>query len=236
MTRRYSDDEVKLILRRALESDVTLPATHGEGLSLEQIREVAADVGIDPGRVDLAAASVAAPVPAPPNPYAGIPTSVQFETTLPGLTLDDVPWHDVLAVIRSVLGRQGVTESAAGSLEWRARDASGGRYVSIAPTAGGVRLRVLGNYRDGLTMVGAAVGMAGLTIGTAVLSSLGLDSVAGLLVAGALAAVPPRFVYRWWRTREDTGMALLYERLVTLLGERPGSLPAPDDPPELPGD
>jgi len=224
MTRRYADHEVKLILRRALEAsgeDAGVPAGEG-GLSLQQIRDIAAEVGIDPARVDLAAAALTRPAPRAVNPYVGIPTAAQFETTLVGKTLADMPQHDVLAVVRSTLGRQGLVDTRSGSLEWKARDATGGRYVSLEPTTGGVRLRVLGNYRDALGMMVAGVGMAGLTAGAIVLKALGVDPVVALLLSGAGAMLPPRLVYRWWRKREDGTMRTLFTRLVALLGAAPG--------------
>ena len=59
MTKRYTDREVSLILQRALEPTAAAPSTDasGSGLTLEQIKEIAAEVGIDPQRIELAAAS-----------------------------------------------------------------------------------------------------------------------------------------------------------------------------------
>jgi hypothetical protein len=218
MTRRYTDREVSLILRRALEptADVTSPDVSGSGLSLELIKEIAAEVGIDPHRIDLAAASLLEPTPAS-NPYAGIPTTVQFQTTLTELNIEDVSQHDVLALIRNALGRQGIVGSESGSLEWRARDGFGGRYVSLTPSPEGVRLRVLGNYRDGLFGFVAVLGTMGFAGASAILAGADLGPAITLLSGAAVGLIPPRFAYRWWRKREDATMATLHGKLVALL-------------------
>jgi hypothetical protein len=226
MAKRYSDREVSLILQRALEptADAPTPDAPGSGLSLEQIKEIAAEVGIDPRRVELAAASLLEPAPVPANPYAGIPTTVQFQTTLPGIDIADISQHDVLTLIRSTLGRQGIVSSESGSLEWRARDGFGGRYVSLTPTPDGVRLRVLGNYRDGLLGSVAVVGGACFVGAAAVIAGADVGPAVTLLGAGAVGLLPPRFAYRWWRKREDATMAALHGKLVALLRTSSGTV------------
>ncbi len=80
-------------------------------------------------------------------------------------------------MIRRELARQGVVEEVLGGFEWRARSAMGGRYVSIRPEDDQTRIRVLGNYRDGVM---------GLTLGVGPLAAAGT----GALVAALGAATP----------------------------------------------
>jgi len=223
MTRRYTDREVSLIFQRALEPDAALPGFPSEdpGLSLDQIKAIAVEVGIDPGRIDHAASGLLEPSPAPSNPYAGIPTTVQFQTTVEGLELASVPRHEALAVIRGTLGRQGILSVEPDSFEWKARDPMGGRYVSFLPSPRGVRISVLGNYRDGFFTTLLSVGGAFFVAAAAILSGAGLGPAGILLGAAAVALIPPRFAYRWWRKREDATMAALHGRLLALLKEPP---------------
>ena len=218
MAKRYTDREVSLILQRALEpsADQSGADLDGHGISLEQLKSIAAEVGIDPARIELAASSLLETVPAQANPYVGIPTTVEFQTMFPGLDIAKVR-HDAVALIQSTLGRHGIVNHDAGTLEWHARDGSGGRYVSLTPSRDGARLRVLGNYRNGLAGAAATIGMAGFVIGAALLDGLGLGSTVTLLGSAAIAAVPPRFAYRWWRKKEDARMAELHGKLVALL-------------------
>ena len=221
MTRRYDDREVSLIFQRALEPNDGSPSpdSDGPGLSLDQIKSIAVEVGIDPHRIDLAASGLLGPAPASVNAYAGIPTTVQYQTAVEGMEMADIPRHEVLSVIRSTLGRQGIVTGEPNSLEWRARDPLGGRYVSLLPSALGVRISILGNYRDGLMAFLAGVGSACFVGAAAILSGVGFGPAGILLGAAAVALAPPRFAYRWWRKREDATMAALYGRLVELLEE-----------------
>ena len=227
MTRRYNDREVSLIFQRALEPSAgpASPDADDPGLSLDQIKAIALEVGIDPGRIDVAASGLLEPSPAPSNPYAGVPTSVQYQTTVSGANLVTIPRGEALAIIRSTLGRQGIVSREPDSFEWMARDPLGGRYVSFLPSRSGVRVSVLGNYRDGLLTFLAGVGMVFFTGAAAVLAGAGLGTAGTLLGAAAIALIPPRFVYRWWRKREDATLAALHTRLVALI-EEPGALRA----------
>jgi hypothetical protein len=230
MTRRYSDREVALILQRALE-----PGEGGQdehSLTLAQIQEIAAEVGIDPARVEVAAALLESPA-AESNPYAGIPTTLQLHTTLPEVVPSDIPRHDVLTLIRGTLGRQGIVGGDDETLEWKARDPGGGRYVTLTPSPEGLRVHTLGNYRDGLGIAMMGVGMAFFTASALVLDGLGLESGLTLAAAALLSLIPPRFAYRWWRKKEDATMSTLHQRLVGLLQGAARSHGSGDEAPRL---
>ena len=130
-------------------------------------------MGINPQRIGLAASSLMEPSPASVNPYAGIPPTVQYQAMVASKDLADIPTHEVSAVIRSTLGRQGILNDQSASFEWRARDTFGGRYVSLTPSPEGTRLSVLGNSRDGLFTFLAGVGMAFFTGTAPVLAGAG---------------------------------------------------------------
>ncbi len=217
MSKRYSDREVSLILQKALDPAAMESVPGDSGLTLEEIKDVATEVGIDPVRIELAAANLTGPSLGPVNPYAGIPTVVQFETLLPGVVVDRVPRHDFLDIIRASLGRQGIVEESAGSLGWKARDASGGRYVTLAPTADGARLRVLGNYRDGLLMLVGVVGVIVFGIMSVVLEAAGVGPGLSIGLSALAALIPPPFAYRFWRRGEDARMASLHGKLLARL-------------------
>ena len=232
MARRYSDKEMGLILQRALELPGETLGSDAEppGISLEQIKEIGEEVGIDPHRIEVAAASLGQLTGGPRNPYAGIPLTVQFESLIDGIDPSGIPEHDFLDVIRRALGRQGVTTESAGSLEWKARDAFGGRYVSLSPTSDGSRLRILGNFRDGLFVFLGGLGMmswAGLSL---LLDAANLGSGATLVAAALVSLIPPRIAYRWWRKKEDASLSTLHQALHRFLAS-PG-LPDSSQTPE----
>jgi hypothetical protein len=229
MTRRYTDREVALIIRRALEPETegrSLTGTDAD-LTLEEIKEIAAEVGIGAHRIEQAAALLARPEPAPVNPYAGIPTAVTYQSTVPSRRLHEVPVEEVVATIRSTLGRQGILVREAGQVEWKARDVTGGRYVSITSHPEGIHLSVLGNFRDALLSIVAGAAIPTFVGVAVLLSGLGLDSAGTLLGAAAMAVIPPRFLYRWWRKKEDATIAALNGKLMEIL-RRPTTEPTPN--------
>lgn len=234
MTKRFNEQEVRLILRRAVTpiQDEHDPDIDDRGVTLEELKEIAVEVGIDPLRVQLAATELRSSVSSPTNPYLGIPTTVHFESVIRGIRLEQLLEHDLVSLIRSIMGRQGIVSRQGSAFEWKARDPMGGRYVSLTPTEDGIRVSVLGNYRDGVLSIAAGVGGPIFVGASAVLSSLALGP-AGILLGGAvLAALPPRFAYRAWRKKEDATLATLHRRLLEAVGQaalhEPGELEDPN--------
>lgn len=212
--RRFSDEEMSLILREASE---TREGRRGgpEGLSLAQIKDIAAEVGLDPSAVEAAANRLVLHRAGSRVPFFRTPVAPEFEREIPGeLSPDDMA--ELVTAIRKVLGRRGITEAELGALEWKARDPMGGRYVSVLPKGGTTRLRVYGNFRDGLGLVAGAGGMM-MTLGFAVvLAALGLKEVVGpgIVPLGALlSALPIRQIWRWRYRREEDALAALTEAL-----------------------
>lgn len=212
--RRFSDEEVALILREA--SEVRDGGRRGEdGLSLTQLKEIAAEVGLDPAQVEAAAHRLVHHRAGARVPFFGTPVTPEFEREIPGeLSAEDVA--ELVTTIRKVLGRRGVTSTELGTFEWKASDPMGGRYVSVRAKDGTTRLRVFANFRDGL-----GVGMMGggmmMTLGFAVLlAALGAKELVGvgILPIGALmSALPLRAVWRWLYRREEDALADLTEAL-----------------------
>lgn len=196
---RFSEEQVALVLRQAaaLSAAAESDAEHGPrgDLTLGELKEIGAEAGIDPAHVEQAARSMAA---APSGPAAGVvlrmPTTVQLERVVP-VSLDARILPALLDLIRTEFARQGIVEETLGGFEWRARSAMGGRYVSIRGEAGRTRIRVLGNYRDG--MLAATLGVGPIaTMGTGALAvALGAASpflfVPAALAGGVAAALVP---------------------------------------------
>lgn len=236
MGRTYSDEEVRTILPRAVESRGETDRAGTEGLSIEQLRAAALEAGIDPARVDAAAASLVDADPAPVSLLAGMPTTVGFRSVVVGVRLDDDSANDVLAVIREVTGRVGTVTSEFGSVEWTSRDGPGGRHVSLTPGPDGVRVQVVGNYRDVLGLTYAGVGFVGATVAGILFDGAGLGALLPAFGVAAAALIPPRFVYRSWRRREDPRMREVFDRVVGLLASRVVIEPDEEDGQEEPED
>jgi hypothetical protein len=233
--RRYDEEEVAIILQRAAETRVGT----AEGLTLAQLKEVAAEVGIDPAAIEAAAGSLDRQVASTPSPFLGTPAAPQYEQTV-DVPFDRIDQGELVLAIRRAMERHGVLETRADGLEWRARDAGGGRYVSVLSRGESTLVRVLGNFRDGaiawLAVGGTMTGAATLVL----LKSLGVLVPGPAKGLGFLAAVLTGFVggrllWAWRYRRERRRLAATLEAVVEAArsSEDPGrgALPGGSEPP-----
>ncbi len=214
--RRFTDEEVALILREVSEvQEGGRRSGAGGGLTLTQLKEIASEVGFDPGQVEAAAARLDQYRAPSGVPFLGTPVTPQFERELPGeLTAED--FGELLTTIRMVLGRRGLTDVELDAFEWQARDFIGGRYVSVTPRHGKTRIRVFGNFRDGAWSIFLAGGMLHTALFAGVLSALGVVDFLGigaLPVAVLLSLLPARAIWRWKFGRESRALADVAEAL-----------------------
>lgn len=239
--RRYSDEEVALILREASEATDGGAAGRAHGLSLTQLKEIAAEVGLDPSQVESAANRLVHHRAGGKVPFFGTPVTPEFEREIPG-ELSEEDLAELVTTIRKVLGRRGVTGTELGSFEWKAGDAMGGRYVSVRPRDGSTRLRVFANFRDGVGIWGMLGGMGMTTAFAVLLTAFGAKELvgAGVLPIGALLSVLPiRQLWRWRYRREEDALADLTEALdsqIRALAERKALGAGSTDPVPGPGD
>lgn len=213
--RRYSDEEMALILREASEATEGGSAGRAQGLSLTQLKEIAVEVGLDPAQVEAAANRLVHHRAGGKVPFFGTPVTPEFEREIPGELLQE-DMAELVTTIRKVLGRRGVTGTELGAFEWKAGDPMGGRYVSVRPKDGSTRLRVFANFRDGLGVGVVAGGMMMTMAFTVLLASLGAKEFVGvgILPIGALLSVLPiRQIWRWRYRKEEDALADLTEAL-----------------------
>ncbi len=185
--RRFDDDEVREILDRATEIRETpaLPASAaaraepGHGLTLRDVQEVAAEVGISPERVAEAAQALLvdrAALPAPRTSF-GVPISVAHAVRLPRM-LDPDEWDRFVVRLRDTFEAAGEVRTEGSLQTW----SNGHLQVLLEPLDEGARLRFqsLDNdskqYLDG----GLAMGVSGLL----------LAAFMGILSAGAGKPIP----------------------------------------------
>ena len=158
MSRKFDEKEVALIFQQATELDVPVegqretysPSDLRGGLDLQELKEIAAQVGVDPTRVDQAARSLMIrPRPSPVSMFLGRSTDIEMESEFDvSLRLSDEIRGDLLREIRTVTARQGVTEGQSGSFEWKAEGHLFRRYVTISPSSAGSRLTVTGRFKN----------------------------------------------------------------------------------------
>jgi hypothetical protein len=194
--RRFTDREVREILKRAAERRPTQGLTVGRGLSLAELQSIGKEVGIDPSQLEEVARSVVLQSELSPHPFLGVPTVVRSMRTVEG-QLDPTQTAAVLSTIRNIMGRHGEVSEVGGSLEWRTKGGSVETLVSVSSRGGGtivegsanLRQLAVGTFIPGgiVTSVIALMGIA-LSIGDTSLSIAGV-ALSGGFVAAAYAGL-----------------------------------------------
>ena len=226
MPRYFDEREVALLLQRATEpreSHSLARASSRDGLTLEEVKEIFAEAGIDPARVHEAARSLSTPVPRYPlDVFVGRPTAIQHEVEL-DVEIDEEERAEIVRLVRESLARQGVVGGQAGSLEWMDQDGLGGRYVTVSPTRAGTRVEVAGNFKEaaagaaGISGVGGGLGAIGTAVAVSAAGAIGW-AVVPLTLAGMI--VVPRLTIGLMVRRESRKLADLVERLRSFLASK----------------
>lgn len=186
--RRYSDEEVALILRKAAQLDTGSAGSEaGDGLSLTEIERIAREVGIAPDVVARAAAALRTEAPSTAARIFGGPTDFAAEHEARG----EVPrehYGDVVEVIRRVMGKPGRTSEVLDGLEWKSWGDTTQVTVVVRPTAGRTRVQILAD-RGGSAIIAYLVPSVGALLGGVITGAILEPTVGpGLLIIGTAAS------------------------------------------------
>lgn len=222
--RRYDDEEVAEIFRRATHQGTgegggrTLPSE--EGMTLSELEEIGAEVGISRGDIARAAHSLERRVEAePPSRFLGAPRSVS-RTLHIDRALTDEEWGRLVADLRRTFDAKGKVEVDGLLRSW----SNSNLQVHVEPAGSGYAVRM--HTKKGQA---AQLGlMGGVFAGVGILSVLGLllgfgdDSLSqglGFLLAGLGMITWARLsLPAWARTRAEQ-MEGLAERIPRLMEE-----------------
>jgi len=217
--RKFSDEEVREILKRAVQRAPSRALMKREGLSLAELKSIGEEVGIDPSRLEDAARSVALGGRNQPNLLLGGPVVLDFERKVEG-TLDPNDTPEILSTIRRGMGTQGEVDEIHGSLEWRAKGDSGERYVTLSSRDGTTTLRASSNLTNLAVVTYLPAGIVGTilaVVGFIVAAESG--SPAGILLS--FSALPIlygsfRALFRRFTNREATKLEQVVNDLARL--------------------
>jgi hypothetical protein len=146
--RRLSEKEVGRLMSRIAARQTPDGATK-DGVPLSQLRQAAAELGIDDAVFDAALRDVDSESQGGFSIWGG-PSSVDLDRTFEG-SVDESKWSDVVAEIRSAAGVAGSPVVSGNSLEWQGGEP--GYHVSVASSDGRTRVKVLANASEyGLVM------------------------------------------------------------------------------------
>jgi hypothetical protein len=133
--RRFTDRDVREILKRAVENGPADALASSRALSLAELKAIGKEVGIAPARIEDAARSVMQRGEHGSNPIAGVPTVLHYKRTMEA-ELDPTRTAGILSVIRRVMGLHGEVSEVSGSLEWSTKGGAVERFVSVSSNGG----------------------------------------------------------------------------------------------------
>jgi len=218
--RRYTEDEVGLILRRATEMQRAEPtALDLAGLTLAELEDIAAEAGIDPGMLRQAANELHAHRPLTlSHRLAGAPVAIDIERVIDG-ELPAGRLEELAATIRSATAGQGSASSVGRTLTWSSKTGSSvtERQVLVSVRDGQTLIRIQDSF-GGLAaslfggIMGGVGGGVGFGLGGGLSAALGLG--AGLIALPLAAVTGSYFLARaiytsQVRSREAAAHALL---------------------------
>lgn len=231
--RRYDDEQVALILRRAAELQEAQSAPGSGGMTLADLEEVAREAGLDPALVRRAAAEVGGAGGAPAGSLAGgsrflgAPTVLREERIVAGV-LAPAEFELLLDEIRRAFNDVGTFSALGHTLAWRSSPGPHGRHtggrqinvtVAVRGAETGIRVeetttQLAGGLFGGL-MGGLGGGSGGIAVGIG-LGALNSGPAAAGIWAAFLAASYglARTIFVTMSRRRATALAALADRLA----------------------
>lgn len=217
--RRFTDEEVREILKRAVRTVPSRAVTRSEGLSLAELKAIGEEVGIDPARLEDAARDLVSGRNDRSSLLLGAPTVLAFERRVEGV-FDPKDTPELLSVIRRTMGRQGEASEIHGSLEWSSEGDSGARLITLSTRDGVTTMSGSANLNNAAAVTFLPGGILGLIVSLAGLSELLREgSVVGLvLFVGVLPILYPilRAIFRRVSDSEARKLRRVVDELARL--------------------
>lgn len=221
-SRRYSDKEISALLKRAMElqqSGSSVPEM-GRGITLADLQKIAAEVGIEPHHLQVAAAELEAEGGLGERFHLlGGPLSINLERIVEG-EIPEEKWEALVEEIRRSLGQMGTPSKFGNSLEWTTKDeATMPVHVTVSPREGQTKIRIMSQF-GGMAgaihaptlSIGVFVALLALTLPLPLFVNIGIY---GGIVAGLFAGT--RFVFGAWARKQKRKMKRLLDRLAALV-------------------
>ena len=140
-SRRFTDREVAIVLKKASELEDREGDGRGSGLSLEELEDIAAEVGISREVMGRAVAHLDSR-PKRLGPLRGGPLTHRAIQAIPG-ELDEAARARLIQYVDSTSDAVGTTSEALGSTQWTSGDRFRTTQVSITPARGETSVQVV---------------------------------------------------------------------------------------------
>jgi hypothetical protein len=219
--RRFDEDEVRRIIAAATRDAAGEPRSvpDSAGLTLRDLQEIGSEIGLEPGTVARAAATLDLGAgKSPQRKSLGMPVQVGRIVPLPR-PLSELEWEKLVAELRTTFGARGHAQSQGGLREW----VNGNLHACVEPSENGYRLRLGTTKGDAAAL--NALGAAGVATGAfALLASVMTGGVFVPLMIGASGAaaflVNGLRLPRWARQRERQ-MEFIAAKIETIMAVDP---------------
>jgi hypothetical protein len=227
--RKFNDEEVALIIKRAAELQQTeqVASESSSALTLSEVEQIAKEAGIDPMLIRRAALSLDSPSTVNrPSIWAGAPTRLVFERVVDGEVSPEM-FETLVDEIRRTFGDNGMPSVLGRSLAWTSslrggRRRSVGRQidVNIVPRGGVTTIRVEEELRNlagslfGGLVGGGGGGSTGISIGIG-MGVFQSAALAGLLWVGVAASfyALARTIFSHQSAKRERQLSGLIDRL-----------------------
>lgn len=210
---KYSDEEMRAILRDAAERSTDDDARH----SLADIERIASEVGIPAALVRDAAASLPARDPVAPHEIRTAPTSVQLVRHV-DRAASEAEILEALSLIRQRLGVTGQTRQVGRAVEWFYDSGYSGATISVLPDGERTVVRVDARADGRQFVLYFGAGAAALFAGFVMMAGHASPSAAVITAVGT--AIPAFVVARAWFNRSARAMSAKLGALADELARR----------------
>ena len=235
-SRLYTEKEISTILKRAGERQSENGSKETQGLSLEEIQQIAGEVGIDPSIVASVAAELDFVDDKKGLSWTGLDAKIEVERVLPGEVTEE-DWGDIIQAIESELDVVGASGQIGRTMEWTYTSRFVQHRISFNPGDGQTRVRMYGNYSKlsnvwafPLTIFLFMQGFAwSLGAGLPLWGSGGIG-----LVIGLMAYTLIRFVFSEYIQKKERAFHKVLGRVERMLPEPSNPIPEPRGHVELP--
>jgi hypothetical protein len=216
--RRYSDEEIAAIFKRAAETESTASPVlaEGQGMTLAALQEIGREVGLSPETISQAARSLETTGKPASRSFIGFPIGVGRTMQL-DRPLSDAEWGYLVTDLRETFSARGRLKSDGPFRQWT----NGNLQALIEPTPSGERLRLqtlaegprsLMISGSGIFIVGASLLIAFRLIGELGMFTGGGAGVMAVMGLGmfAVGALP----LRGWARRRSAQIEAVIARLA----------------------
>jgi len=144
--RFFSEKEISRVLRRATEMQEGAQTTDPTGLTYEELRQIAAEAGIDPQYLSAAVASLdQVEDTEAPFHWLGAPIAVNLERVVAG-EVSEEQWERMVGEIRTAFSLVGASGQVGRSREWTHDSKDRQAQVTVTSREGQTKIRIFAKY------------------------------------------------------------------------------------------